>query len=112
MVTKYGVIKRTPLSAFAYQRKGGKRALTLDEGDELLFVKVTDGSLNILIATRHGYAVRYDENLVRSMGRTARGVRGIRLTEDDYVIGGGIWVVRKQNRADGHGQRVWQTFYV
>ncbi len=87
MVTKYGVIKRTPLSAFAYQRKGGKRALTLDEGDELLFVKVTDGSLNILIATRHGYAVRYDENLVRSMGRTARGVRGIRLTEDDYVIG-------------------------
>ena len=87
MVTRFGVIKRTPLSAFEYQRKGGKRALTLDEGDELLFVKVTDGTLNILIATRGGYAIRYDENLVRCMGRNARGVRAIRLKDDDFVIG-------------------------
>ncbi len=87
MITKNGVIKRTRLSDFAYQRKGGKRAIELDEGDELLFVKHTDGNANIIIATHNGMAVRFDENDVRVMGRTARGVRGIRLSEDDYVVG-------------------------
>ena len=87
MVTRFGVIKRTPLSEFAYQRKGGKRALTLDEGDELLFVKVTDGSSQIILATRFGHGLRYDENLVRVVGRAARGVRGLRLDEGDFVIG-------------------------
>ena len=87
MITKMGVIKRTRLSDFEYQRRGGKIAIDLDEGDELLFVKHTDGSYNMIIATHEGMAVRFDENDVRVMGRTARGVRGIRLEEGDFVSG-------------------------
>ncbi len=87
MVTKKGVIKRTALPEFEYQRKGGKIAITLDEGDELLFVVHTKGGENILIATANGAATRFDEETVRVMGRTARGVRGMRLSEDDFVVG-------------------------
>jgi DNA gyrase subunit A len=87
MVTRQGVIKRTAMSEFAYQRRGGKIALTLDEGDELLYVVHTDGSGALLLATAKGNAVRYDENTVRVMGRSARGVRGVRLDEDDVVVG-------------------------
>ena len=83
MVTRNGVIKRTLLSEFEYQRKGGKIALTLDEGDELLYVLHTDGEREIIIATAAGNAVRFDENNVRCMGRSARGVRGIALREGD-----------------------------
>ena len=87
MVTRNGVVKRTRLSEYEYQRKGGKIALTLDEGDELVYVRHTRGSDEILIATRYGNAVRFDENDARVMGRGARGVRGIRLAEGDYVKG-------------------------
>ena len=87
MVTRRGVIKKTVLSDYEYQRKGGKIALSLDEGDELLFVIKTDGDSNILIATRNGAAIKYSETTVRSMGRTARGVRGISLRGDDEVVG-------------------------
>ncbi len=87
MVTKYGVIKRTALSAYAYQRKGGKIAINLDEGDELLYVRRTIGDSELILATRSGMAVRFDENNVRAMGRLARGVRGIRLDEGDEVVG-------------------------
>ncbi len=87
MVTKYGVIKRTLLSEFEYQRKGGKIAINLDEDDELIFVRHTKGNESLIIATREGNAVRFDENNVRSMGRTARGVKGITLSGDDYVVG-------------------------
>ena len=87
MLTKQGVIKKTLLSEYEYQRKGGKIALNLDEGDELLFVKRTDGDSEIIIATREGNAVRFSESEVRAMGRTARGVRGISLRGDDYVVG-------------------------
>ena len=86
-VTKFGVVKRTRLSEYEYQRKGGKIALTLDEGDELVYARHTTGSDEIIIATRNGNAVRFDENDARVMGRTARGVRGIRLVENDYVVG-------------------------
>lgn len=86
-VTKQGTVKRTLLSEFAYKRKGGKRALTLDEGDELIYVRHTTGSDQVIIATEGGYACRFDENDARVMGRSARGVRGIRLTEDDVVAG-------------------------
>ncbi len=87
MVTKNGTVKRTRVSEFEYQRKGGKIALTLDEGDELVYVRLTDGTDNVIIATRNGNAVRFDENDARIMGRTARGVRGIRLAKDDFVVG-------------------------
>ncbi len=87
MVTKYGVVKKTLLSEYEYQRKGGKKALTLDESDELVFVMRTQGNSGLILATRHGSAVRFDEKNVRAMGRVARGVRGIKLRGDDYVCG-------------------------
>ena len=87
MVTKNGIMKRTLLSDFEYQRRGGKIAITLDENDELLFVKHTKGGEDILVASRDGLAVRFTEENVRCMGRLARGVRGIRLKGDDYVVG-------------------------
>ena len=87
MVTKQGVIKRTLLSEYEYQRKGGKIALNLDEGDELVFVVATHGECDLMIATANGQAVRFSESNVRAMGRTARGVRGIKLRDGDYVAG-------------------------
>ena len=87
MVTKYGVIKRTLLSEYEYQRKGGKRALTLDEGDELVFVMHTHGEADLILATHEGSAARFSESAVRPLGRTARGVRGVKLREGDYVVG-------------------------
>ena len=88
-VTRFGTVKRMAQSALRNIRANGIRALTLDEGDHLISVIPTDGSENILIATRNGLAVCFDENDVRPMGRTAVGVRGIRLREGDYVIGAG-----------------------
>ena len=87
MVTRQGVIKKTLLTEYAYQRKGGKIAINLDEGDELLFVTKTNGENQLIIATKEGNAVRFDESEVRPMGRSARGVRGIRLKGDDFVVG-------------------------
>ncbi|MBR2353247.1 MAG: DNA gyrase subunit A, partial [Clostridia bacterium] len=83
MVTKNGIIKRTLLTEYEYQRKGGKIALRLDEDDELVFVMHTHGECDIVLATHNGCAVRYTEANVRPMGRTARGVRGIALREGD-----------------------------
>ena len=87
MVTRNGIIKRTLLTEYEYQRKGGKIALSLDEGDELVFVMHTHGECSIILATANGNAVRYAESNVRSMGRTARGVKGISLRDGDYVTG-------------------------
>ena len=87
MGTKNAIIKRTPLEAFKNIRKSGLIALSIDEGDELCFVKLTDGSSDLLVATRQGKAIRFNESGVRSMGRTARGVRSIKLAEGDEVIG-------------------------
>ncbi len=87
MVTRNGIIKRTLLTEYEYQRKGGKIALTLDEGDELVFVMRTVGDRDILLASADGLAVRYTEQNVRPMGRGARGVKGISLREGDYVKG-------------------------
>ena len=87
MVTRQGIIKRTLLSEYEYQRKGGKIALSLDEGDELVFVKRTTGDSELIIATHDGNAVRFAEEEARAMGRTARGVRGIRVLEGDEVCG-------------------------
>ncbi len=87
MVTKMGIVKKTLMSEYEYQRRGGKIAINLDEGDELLFVAKTCGDNELIIATRNGNAVRFDERGVRPMGRTARGVRGISLKDDDCVVG-------------------------
>ncbi len=87
MVTRQGVIKKTLLTEYEYQRKGGKKAINLDEGDELVFVMRTQGDSSLIIATHNGVAVRFDEANVRPMGRVARGVCGIRLKGDDYVCG-------------------------
>lgn len=87
MVTKNGTIKRVSTKDFEYQRKGGKIAINLDDGDELLAVKKTQGDSDIIIATRMGKAVRFDEKDARVMGRTARGVRGIKLKGNDEVVG-------------------------
>ena len=87
MVTRRGVVKRTRLSEFRIQRKGGKIALNLDDGDKLIFVGLTHGESDIMIATRKGLAARFDENKVSVMGRSARGVRGISLRAGDEVAG-------------------------
>ena len=87
MVTQRGVVKRTRLSEFAIKRKGGKIALNLDEGDRLIFVGLTHGESDIMIATRKGLAARFEESKVSIMGRSARGVRGISLRDGDEVAG-------------------------
>lgn len=86
MLTKNGIIKRSPLSVYNSNKKSGLNAIRLDEGDELIGVKLTDGSADILIGTHEGMAVRFGEEKVRSMGRITRGVRAIKLKEGDYVV--------------------------
>ena len=90
MTTRNGTVKRLEVSALKNLRNNGIRALTLDEGDRLIDVLETHGSDRILIATHDGQAVCFDETNVRAMGRTAVGVRGIRLREGDYVVGAAL----------------------
>jgi DNA gyrase subunit A len=87
MVTKKGIIKKTDLAAYSNPRSGGIIAVSIDEGDELVDVQLTLGNQDIFLATRRGMAIRFKEDDVRDMGRTARGVRGIGLDKDDDVIG-------------------------
>ena len=87
MVTRNGIVKKTLLSEFEYQRKGGKIAIILDEGDELQYVKHTTGSEDVIVATHDGMSARFCESEVRPMGRSARGVKGITLSEGDFVVG-------------------------
>ena len=87
MVTKHGIIKRTDLEQYRNLRKSGIIAINLDEGDELAWVRLTDGNDDILVATRGGMSIRFNENDCRPIGRTARGVKAIELKEDDEVIG-------------------------
>ena len=87
MATRNGTIKKTNLSAYSNPRKTGIIAISLDQDDSLIGVKLTDGNKEIILATGNGIAVRFNENDVRPTGRSAQGVRGIRLSENDYVIG-------------------------
>jgi len=87
MITRKGTVKRIPLVALNTRRKTGIRAITLDEGDQLINVIRTNGNDNIILATAQGMAICFNENDVRPMGRDATGVRGITLSSDDYVIG-------------------------
>lgn len=84
--TRNGVVKKTPLIDYQTYRRDGIIALTLDDNDELIGVRLTKGNDDIVLATRHGLIIRFSERDVRSMGRTARGVRGIKLKAKDYVI--------------------------
>ncbi len=91
MVTKNGVIKKTALSEYEYQRKGGKIAINLDEGDELIFAEVSKGGKDVFIATHMGRGSRYSEEDVRIVGRTSRGVTAIKFKfEGDYVVGAAL----------------------
>ncbi|HOC09802.1 MAG TPA: DNA gyrase C-terminal beta-propeller domain-containing protein, partial [Bacillota bacterium] len=85
--TKKGLVKKTPLSEYASQRKNGLQAIGLMEGDELIGVKLTEGSDHVILATKNGYSIRFGEEGVRSMGRYSRGVKGITLGSGDQVVG-------------------------
>ena len=87
MATEKGTIKKTVLSAYGNVRRGGINAINLAPGDRLIEVKMTDGKNDIVIGTRNGFAIRFNEKDVRDMGRTATGVRGIRLGKGDHVVG-------------------------
>ena len=87
LATKEGIIKKTSLEAYSRPRQKGVNAVNIREGDELLEAILTDGKSEVLIASRNGRCVRFDESDARPLGRTATGVRGINLDEDDYVIG-------------------------
>ena len=90
MVTKKGIVKKTPVSAYSHQRRTGIVALTLKNDDELIEVKLTDGKKDLILSTKEGQSIHFSEEDVRSMGRTARGVRGIRLSRGDLVKGGEV----------------------
>jgi len=112
--TKHGIAKRTPLTSFANIRNNGLIALNLREGDELISVRLTDGDKEIIIGTKNGLMIRFPETDVRSMGRTATGVKGISLDESDEVVGmevleesADILVVTK----NGFGKRTPATEY-
>ncbi|MBE7010746.1 MAG: DNA gyrase subunit A, partial [Ruminococcaceae bacterium] len=85
--TRKGVVKKTDFMAYNTNRKGGLAAIVLDEDDELINVKLTDGNQDVLLSTYHGMCIRFNETDVRPLGRVSHGVRGIRLSGDDYVVG-------------------------
>ena len=114
-VTKQGTVKRVLLSSLNTARKAGIRALTLNEGDELIAVMKTNGENNILLATKDGFAICFNESDVRVMGRDAAGVKGIALNEGDEVVGAGIAEPGKQLLTVtelGYGKRTEMNEYL
>ncbi len=89
-ITRNGIVKKTNVMDYSRIRQGGLRAIALDEGDELIRVKLTDNEQDLILATHNGYAIRFSEKEVRPTGRATRGVMGIRLHDGDYVIGASI----------------------
>jgi DNA gyrase subunit A len=87
LATRNGVVKKVDILAFSHPRAGGIFAINLDPGDELISAKLTDGHQDLFLATRLGMAIRFSESDIRPMGRSARGVRGISISEEDYVVG-------------------------
>ncbi len=113
-ITRKGVIKRTPLEAYSNPRSGGIIALHIDEGDELISTKLTDGKQNLFIGTKLGKAIHFPEIQVREMGRLARGIRGIRLSKEDEVVG--VEVVSPHSQIltvteNGYGKRTQASEY-
>jgi DNA gyrase subunit A len=94
MITKQGTVKKTPLSEYSNPRAGGIIAINLEDSDELMGVKMTDGSQEIIIGTRDGLAIHFKEEEVRPIGRVGKGVRGIELRKEDQVVG--MEVVKKE----------------
>ncbi|MFO7446262.1 MAG: DNA gyrase subunit A [Ignavibacteriaceae bacterium] len=108
MATEKGTIKKTVLSAYGNVRKGGINAINITPGDKLIEVKMTDGNNFIVIGTKNGFAIRFNEQDVRDMGRTATGVRGINLSKDDKVVG--LLVIKRNDNIlvvteNGFGKR-------
>ncbi len=108
MATEQGTIKKTVLSAYGNVRKGGINAINLVKNDKLISVKLTDGSNDIVLGTRNGFAIRFTEKDVRDMGRVATGVRGVRLSKGDIVVG--LLVIKRNDTilvvtAKGFGKR-------
>jgi DNA gyrase subunit A len=109
MATEHGTVKKTVLSAYGNVRKGGINAINLKKNDRLIEVKMTDGSSDIMIGTRNGFAVRFNEKDARDMGRTATGVRGVRLGKGDKAVG--LLVIKRQGMSvlvvteKGYGKR-------
>jgi DNA gyrase subunit A len=109
MATEMGTVKKTILSAYGNVRKGGINAINLNSKDRLIEVKMTDGNNDIVIGTRNGLAIRFNEKDVREMGRTATGVRGVRLGKDDVVVG--LLVIKRPGTSilvvteNGYGKR-------
>ena len=108
MGTRQGIIKKTELSAFANPRAGGIIAMGVDEGDAVIAVQISDGASQVFIGTRDGMAIRFPEDDVRPMGRTAYGVRGISLREGDEVVAHGGGQARR-HAADGDRARLRQA---
>ncbi len=114
MATRKGMVKKTALSAYGHPRRDGINAIKLNAGDELIEVKKTDGSSDIILATSLGMAIRFNEKEVREMGRVAAGVRGIRLSKDDHLIG--MVVVKREGTLlsvteNGFGKRTYIKEY-
>ena len=108
MATQQGTIKKTVLSAYGNVRKGGINAINLNKNDKLIEVKMTDGTNDIVLGTRNGFAIRFNEKDVRDMGRTATGVRGVKLGKEDKVVG--LLVIKRQGTIlvvteKGYGKR-------
>ena len=108
MVTRNGIVKKSELTAFSRPRINGIIAIKLIDGDQLIDAKITEGNNDIILATRHGYANRFAEDDVRSMGRNSQGVRGISLREDDRVVA--MVVVKREGTLlaiseNGYGKR-------
>jgi DNA gyrase subunit A len=97
MCTKKGIIKKTLLEAYSRPRQNGVNAITIKEGDHLLEAKLTDGKSDILIATKEGKAIRFNEQKVRSIGRTGAGVRGIALSKKNDEVIGMVWLDESVN---------------
>jgi DNA gyrase subunit A len=110
MCTKKGVIKKTLLEAYSRPRLNGVNAITIKEGDQLLEAKLTDGKSDIILATKEGKAIRFNESKVRAIGRTGSGVRGIKLSKKEDEVIGMVWVEESDNEIlvvseKGYGKR-------
>ena len=114
MITEQGIVKRTELSEYNNIRKSGLNSIALDDNDKLISVLLTDGNMDVLIGTRLGMAIRFQEGDVRPLKRAARGVRGIKLKKDDVVVGAGILAPGKQVLTvseEGYGKRTDMEAY-